>query len=66
MGETLWGEGVMYFPTGFDAAGLMLDWGAGAPQLASEFFTKRINPCVVGLAGPHGKGSLGLPTPPSC
>lgn len=51
----------MYFPIGFDAAGLMLDWGAGAPHLISGFFTKGIDPYAVESVCPCGKRSPGLP-----
>lgn len=46
----------MHFPTGFDTADLMLDWGARASQQASGFFPKRIDPCIfVKLVCPWGK-----------
>lgn len=36
----------MHFSASYDAA-LLLDWGAGASQLASEFFLEGIDPCIV-------------------
>lgn len=65
--EKLWWDGGMHFPTGFDTADLMLDWGAGASQLTSGFFPKRIDPCIfVKLVCPSGEGSLGFSILLSC
>lgn len=46
----------MHFSACSDAAGLLLNWGAGAVQLVSEFFPEGIDPrIVVELVCPCGK-----------